>query len=232
MDLYRFEAKAGQQWVFEIDAAQSKSPLDSKLEILTADGQPVQRMVLQAVRDSYVTFRGLDSTSRDCRLHNWEEMKLNEYLYLSGEIVKLFLAPRGPDSGFSFYPHEGSLFRADSDTTPTSHPVNEPLPRRSPWVSRWFRTVCRSFRFTLRDDDGLRKLGSDSRLTFTAPADGSYLARVTDVRGFQGADYKYTLKIRPSRPNFEVTLTGAAPTINLGSGKEFSCPSRQSPGRI
>ena len=59
-------------------------------------------------------------------------------------------------------------------------------------------------------------------MTFTAPADGTYVARVTDVRGFQGADYKYTLTARPSRPNFEVTLTGAAPTINLGSGKEFS----------
>lgn len=223
-DLYRFEARAGQQWVFEINAAQSKSPLDSKLEILTAAGQPVQRLVLQAVRDSYVTFRGLDSSSRDCRLHNWEEMKLNEYLYLSGEIVKLFLAPRGPDSGFSFYPHEGSR-RGYFDTTPTSHAVNEPcytvVPRAvgEPLVPNGLPVFPIYYE---NDDDGFRKLGSDSRLTFTAPADANYLVRVTDVRGFQGPDYKYTLTIRPLRPNFEVTLGGANPTINLGSGKEFS----------
>ncbi|MES2789410.1 MAG: c-type cytochrome domain-containing protein [Planctomycetota bacterium] len=224
VDVYRFDAKAGQQWVFEINAARSKSPLDSKLEILTADGQPVQRLVLQAVRDSYITFRGMNSTSRDCRLHNWEEMRLNEYVYLSGEIVKLFLAPRGPDSGFSFYPHDGSR-RGYFDTTPTSHAVNEPcysvvphavgeplVPNGLPVFPIYFEN----------DDDGWREWGDDSRLTFTAPTDASYLVRVTDVRGFQGEAYKYTLTIRPARPNFDVTLQGAKPTINLGSGKEFS----------
>ena len=230
VDVYRFEAKTGQQWVFEIDASRSKSPLDSKLEILTADGQPVQRLVLQAVRDSYVTFRGLDSSGRDCRLHNWEEMKLNEYLYLSGEIVKLFLAPRGPDSGFSFYPHEGSR-RGYFDTTPTSHAVNEPcytvVPRAvgEPLVPNGLPVFPLYYE---NDDDGLRKWGSDSRLTFTAPADGTYLVKVTDVRAFQGADYKYTLTIRPSRPNFDVTLAGGTPTINLGSGKEFSVTANRS----
>lgn len=223
-DLYRFDAKAGQQWVFEINAAQSKSPLDSKLEILTADGQPIPRLILQAVRDSYITFRGIDSNARDCRVRNWEEMKLNEYLYMSGEIVKLFLAPRGPDSGFSFYPHEGSR-RGYFDTTPTSHAVNEPcytvVPRAvgEPLVPNGLPVFPIYYE---NDDDGLRKLGSDSRLTFTAPADATYLVKVTDVRSFQGEDYKYTLTIRPSRPNFEVTLAGAAPTINVGSGKEFS----------
>lgn len=223
-DTYRFDAQAGQQWVFEIDASRSKSPLDSKLEILTAEGQPIQRLALQAVRDSYITFRGLDSSSRDCRLHNWEEMRLNEYLFMSGEVVKLFLAPRGPDSGFSFYPHEGAR-RGYFDTTPTSHAVNEPCyivvphPVGEPLIPNGLPVFPVYYE---NDDDGLRQWGSDSRLTFTAPATGSYLVRVTDVRGFQGADYKYTLKIRPLRPNFEVTLQGAAPTINLGSGKEFS----------
>lgn len=223
-DSYRFDAKAGQKWVFEVNASRSKSPLDSKIEILTADGQPVQRLLLQAVRDSYITFRGVDSSARDCRLHNWEEMKLNEYLYMSGEIVKLFLAPRGPDSGFAFYPHEGSR-RGYFDTTPTSHSVNEPcytvVPRAvgEPLVPNGLPVFPVYFE---NDDDGLRQWGADSRLSFTAPADGSYLVRITDVRGFQGENYKYTLTVRPSRPGFEVTLQGAAPTINLGSGKEFS----------
>jgi len=29
-------------------------------------------------------------------------MELNEYLYMQGEVVKLFRAPQGPDSGFLF----------------------------------------------------------------------------------------------------------------------------------
>ena len=44
--------------------------------------------------------------------------------------------------------------------------------------------------FTLfyeNDDDGERELGTDSRLLFTAPADGTYLVRVTDSRGIGGA---------------------------------------------
>ncbi|MDB5387235.1 MAG: translocation protein TolB [Planctomycetaceae bacterium] len=223
-DLYRFEAKAGQQWVFEIKASRDKSSLDSKLEILDGNGKPIIRKLMQAVRDSYITFRGIDSNTRDCRVHNWEEMKLNEYLFMGGEVVKLYLAPRGPDSGFGFYPHDGSR-RGYFDTTPMSHAVNEPcysvvpvepgdviVPNGLPVFPLYYEN----------DDDGLRQWGSDSRLNFTAPADGQYLVRVTDVRGFHGENFKYTLTVRPSRPGFEVTLNGAAPSINLGSGKEFS----------
>ena len=41
------------------------------------------------------------------------------------------------------------------------------------------------------DDDPDRLAGTDSRLLFTAPADGDYLVRVTDTRGFGGSDYVY-----------------------------------------
>lgn len=224
VDYYRFESKGGQTWVFEVNASRDKSPLDSKIEILTDNGLPILRTQLQAVRDSYVTFRGIDSNTRDCRVHNWQEMKLNEFLYIGGEVVKLYLAPRGPDSGFAFYPHEGTR-RGYFDTTPTSHAVNEPcysvvphppgatlIPNGLPVFPLYYEN----------DDDGLRKWGADSRLTFTAPADGKYLVRVSDVRGFQGPEYKYALTIRPARPGFELTIQGANPTIGLGSGKEFA----------
>ena len=94
-DVFAFDAKAGEQWMIEINAARSKSPLDSKVEVLTGDGQPITRLLLQAVRDSYFTFRGKNSdASNDFRVHNWEEMELNEYLYANGEVVKLWLYPR------------------------------------------------------------------------------------------------------------------------------------------
>ena len=106
--------------MFETNAARSKSPLDSKIEILNSEGHPVPRVLLQAVRDSYIQFRGINSDTRDCRVHNWEEMDLNQYLYLNGEVVRLWLWPRGPDSGFQFYPQTGSR-RLYFDTTAMSH---------------------------------------------------------------------------------------------------------------
>jgi hypothetical protein len=72
------------------------------------------------------------------------------------------------------------------------------------------------------DDDGFRRLGKDSFLTFTAPNDGTYLVRVSDVRGFQGPDYKYTLTARPVKPDFEVKIGGRDAKVPAGSGKTFT----------
>ena len=64
-DLYRFTAKAGQEWMIEINAARQKSPLDSKVEVLDSNGKSIARAVMQAVRDSYFTFRGKNSDTID-----------------------------------------------------------------------------------------------------------------------------------------------------------------------
>ncbi len=223
-DLFRFSAAAGAQWVLEVNAARSKSKLDCKLEVLTASGEPIPRVMLQAVRDSYFTFRGKDSdTSDDFRVHNWEEMEINEYLYAAGEVVKLWLYPRGPDSGFKVYPGSGQRYTY-FDTTPTSHALHapcyivrplaageEPIPNGLPIFPIYYEN----------DDDSRRRWGSDSRLTFTAPDDGEYVVRLSDVRGFEGDDFHYTLTIRPRRPDFKVSFTGGNPTVPAGSGREF-----------
>ena len=102
VDLYRFEAKKGQTLIVETQAAQRGSAADTKIEILWPDGRPVERVQLRAVRDSFITFRGIDANVGGARLFNWEEMELNQYLYMQGEVVKLHLYPRGPDSEFNF----------------------------------------------------------------------------------------------------------------------------------
>ncbi|MCA9055127.1 MAG: hypothetical protein KDA75_14900, partial [Planctomycetaceae bacterium] len=125
-DLYRFTARRGEEWVIEVNAARSKSPLDSFVEVLDSDGRPVERVLLQAVRDSYFTFRGKNADEiGDFRLFNWEEMELNEYLYADGEVVKLFMYPRGPDSGFNVYPGTGKRW-GYFDTTPLAHALGAP----------------------------------------------------------------------------------------------------------
>jgi len=225
-DLFRFHARSGEQLVFEIHAARQKSPLDSRLEVLDATENPIPRVVLQAVRRSYFTFRGTDSSQiNDFRLHGWQDMELNEYVYANGEVVKLWLYPRGPDSGFIVYPGIGGNRYTYFGTTALAHALNETcyivephppgaalLPNGLPQFTVYYEN----------DDDGWRKSGTDSRLMFTAPADGVFLVRVSDVRGFGGADYRYELTIRPPRPDFQIKLSAPDLTIHPGSGKEFA----------
>ena len=224
-DLFQFDSKAGQQWVVEVEAARTKSPLDSKIEILDEQGDPVPRVRLQAVRDSYFTFRGADSSVSDgLRLHNWEEMEVNEFLYANGEVIKLWHYPRGPDSGFQVYPGSGKRWTYFG-TTPLAHALHEPcyiVEPREPSAALLPNGLPSFTVYYENDDDSLRRWGSDSRLTFRAPADGRYLLRITDARGFGGTDYKYKMTVRPSRPDFHVKVTGASPTVNAGSGKEFA----------
>ncbi|MCA9120528.1 MAG: hypothetical protein H6822_14145 [Planctomycetaceae bacterium] len=224
-DLFRFTAKAGEEWMIEVNAARQKSPLDSRVEILDSEGKPVQRVLLQAVRDSYFTFRGKDSnTSDDYRVHNWQEMELNQFLYADGEVVKLWHYPRGPDSGFQVYPGRGSRF-AYFDTTPMSHALQapcyivEPHPPGTELIPNGLPVFPIYYE---NDDESRRNFGSDSLLSFTAPRDSEYLVRITDARSFSGEDYKYELSVRPRTPSFEVTIGGANPTVNTGSGKEFT----------
>ena len=102
-----------------------------KIEILDDVGQRLPRLMLQATRDSWFTFRGKDSSqSNDFRIHNWREMELDEYLFAGGEVVRLWFYPRGPDSGFNVYPGFGKR-HTFFDTTSVTHALGEPA-----WIVR------------------------------------------------------------------------------------------------
>jgi len=223
-DVYQFKAKAGEEWIFEVRAAREKSPLDSHLAILDSMGQPVPRVQLRAVRDTYFTFRGKDSsTTGDFRLHNWEEMTLNQYLYASGEVVRLYHYPRGPDSGFNVYPNFGKR-RGYFDTTPLAHALHEPAYIVEPHPVGEELPPNGLPVFTLNyenDDDSQRRLGADSRMTFVAPADGDYFVSVRDVRGQQGEDFTYSLVVRPPQPNFKCKVLDSNPKVAAGTGRKF-----------
>jgi hypothetical protein len=232
-DVFRFAAKAGEQWVFEVNAGRSKSKLDSYLEVLDGQGLRVPRVLLQAVRDSYFTFRGKsDSETDDFRVFNWEEMRINDYLYANGEVVKFWLFPRGPDSGFVTYPGRGNRW-GYFDTTPLAHALGEPcyIVQPHPPGTKLVPNGLPVFSlYHENDDDAHRELGKDSRLFFTAPADGEYLVKVKDVRGLQGPDFRYTLTVRGRRPDFKVTLGGADPAVGAGSAKEFKVSAQRFDG--
>jgi hypothetical protein len=222
-DLYRFEARQGQVWILETNAARRGSPADTKLEILDAEGRPVPRALLQAVRDSWINFRPIDSSQVQVRVEFWEEMDLNQFLYMNGEIGKFYRAPRGPDSGYDFYENNGKR-RTYFDTTATAHAKDEPVyvveayPPGANIVDNGLPVFPLYF---VNDDDGERELGTDSRLTFTAPRDGVYLVRVTDSRGFTGEKFAYQLTIRPPRPDFAVKLDTPNVKVPAGSGQRL-----------
>jgi len=223
VDCFRFQAQAGETWVLDVNAARSKSPLDSIIDVVTEQGEPIPRVLLQAVRDSYFTFRGKNGGQiDDFRVFNWEEMTVNQFLYSQGEVVKLWQLPNGPDAGFRVYPGAGLRWNY-FDSSSLSHALGEPcyivephppgtdlIPNGLPVFTRYFEN----------DDAGLRESGADSKLFFTAPADGTYVARIRDVRGSQGAEFRYTLTIRPPAPDFSVTLGDLKPTVVAGNHAE------------
>jgi len=224
-DDFTFEAKEGETWIFEVNASRAKSKLDSHLAILDAEEKPVERVVLQATRDSWLTFRRKDSiAATDFRVHNWMEMELNEYLYLNGEVVKLWHYPRGPDSGFLVYPGFGERHNY-FETTALSHPLGQPcyIVRAFPAGTEPSPNGLPVYRlFYENDDEAGRSLGKDSRITFRAPADGSYRVRVRDVSNAGGEGFHYDLKARLPAPDFTMKPLPGKKTVSAGGGLELA----------
>jgi hypothetical protein len=223
-DFYRFEARKGEAWVIETQAARKGSPVDTRIDVLFADGKPIERVVLQGVRDSMINFRPINSEQSGARVDNWEEMELNQYLYLNGEVVRLFRMPQGPDSEMVFYTLGGKR-RPYFDTTALAHALEEPcyIVEAHPPGAKLVETGLPSFSvFYSNDDDAARKAGTDSRLYFTAPKDASYLVRVMDTRSEQGERFAYRLVVRKPKPSFEVTLAPQNVSVAAGSGQQFT----------
>ncbi|MEL7496627.1 MAG: c-type cytochrome domain-containing protein [Planctomycetota bacterium] len=229
VDLFGFDAKQGEVLIVEARAAsidkKKRSPIDTKVEVLGADGKPVPRVLLQAVRDSYFTFRGKNSSQiNDFRIHNWEEMKLGQLLYCNGEVVRLFHYPRGPDSGFNLFPNFGKRHTM-FDTTGIAHALHEPcyvVEAHAPDAKLPSNGLPRFLINYVNDDDAERELGTDSRLTFHPPKDGMFFVRVSDSRGFGGDEFKYELTVRPARPRFEFKkVLGGSPTLIPGGYKRI-----------
>jgi hypothetical protein len=151
-------------------------------------------------------------------------MELDEHLYFGGEVVKLFRMPQGPDSDMVFYSSNGSR-RAYFGTTPVSHPLDEPayIVVPEPVGTRAPPNGLPVFRLDHEnDDDPLRQLGTDSRIHFTAPEDGTFVVRVADARGFGSDRSAYRLVVREAEPGFRVALEGVPTMVAPGSGQSFS----------
>jgi hypothetical protein len=93
---------------------------------------------------------------------------------------------------------------------------------------------------TVRDTAGKRLVrvddagGSrDPALEFDPPADGDYLAEVTDLNGAGGPDYVYMLRVEPvpaPRPDFALHLYPANPSVPQGGSVPVEVTVRRSGG--
>jgi WD40 repeat protein len=223
-DQYSWASHEGEVWAIDADAV-GKSPIDPTVTILDANQQPVLRTRLQAIRDSYFTFRGKDSNQiGDFRIFNWQEMRLNDFLYAAGEVTRLWMYPRGPDSGYNVYPNEGNRWTYFG-TSHTTHALGEPAYIVRPLTAGRSAVANGLPVFDVyyqNDDDPMRLAGKNSRLLFTAPSDGTFSVRITDTRGSGGDDFAYRLVIRAAAPRFKSSVGRAGGTIRRGSGREFT----------
>jgi hypothetical protein len=217
-DLWRFHARKGERLILEVQAARLGSPLDSFLEILDSRNQPVPRATLRSVAKTYVTFRDHDSAGAGIRIEAWDELAVNDYVYVGNELLRIKDLPPNPDADCAFFSSRGQRI-GYLDTTPTHLSNGTPMykvevhPAGAVFAPNGFPVISLFY----RNDDGGPGLGRDSRIFFDPPADGDYRVRIGDARGFGGNDHAYRLTIRPPRPSFNVSFTPPNPAVARGS---------------
>ncbi|HLY16183.1 MAG TPA: hypothetical protein VKR61_03115 [Bryobacteraceae bacterium] len=214
---FRFKARKGEKLVLEVNANRLGSPLDSMLEVLDSNGNPVERATIRCELATAVTLNDPSSSSDGIRIVSWTGMAVGDTLMVGSELIKVRAMPRGPDDDIRFESFEGERLGL-LDTTPEAHAIDTPVykvrihPAGAAFVSNGMPVV----HLTYRNDDGGPGYGKDSRLRFTAPADGEYIVRLRDVRGLHGEDYFYRLAVRPAAPDFRLSVEPRNPNVPVG----------------
>jgi DNA-binding beta-propeller fold protein YncE len=215
--LVKFRARKGERLIVETHADRLGSPVDTFLEVLDADGRPVPRAVLRCTAKTYVTFRDHNSTGPGIRLEYWNELAIDDFLYVGGELMRIRALPRNPDDDCQFYEVDGKRV-GFLDTTPTHHALGTPMYRVEvhPPGSNFPPNGMPLFELAFRNDDGGPGYGRDSRIFFDPPADGIYQVRVSDAHRTGGPTHAYRVTVRPPRPDFTVRFNPTAPKVWRG----------------
>ena len=227
----RFAAKKGERLIVEVLARRAGSPVDPVLELLDAAGKPLPRATLRATSKTYVVFRDHDSAATGIRFETWADLTINDYLYVDGELMRIFNLPKNPDDDCQFYAVAGQRV-GFLDTTPAHHAQGTPMYKVElhPPGRTFPPNGLPTFPLVYRNDDGGPGYGKDSRIVFDCPADGVYQARVTDARGAGGPTHAYRVTVRPPRPDYSVTFTPTAPAVWKGGAIPISVNATRTDG--
>jgi hypothetical protein len=214
---FRFDAKKGQEIVFEVTARRLGSKLDSVVEVLHADGKPVERATIRPVWETIIALRDHDSASRGIRIQSWNAMKVGDYVQMDSEILRIEALPKTPDDDCIFESFNGQRI-AYFGTSPEAHAIDSPVYKVLvfPPGQQFSPNGLPLTRLTYRNDDGGPGYGKDSHLTFVAPSDGEYIVRLGDVQGLSGDDYAYRLTARAPRPDYRLSI--APSNVNVPRG--------------
>lgn len=215
----KFTAKKGVPLLIETHARRLGSPLDSSIEILDAAGAPLGRATLRCVAKTYSVFRDNDSAISGIRIENWNELAMNDHLYVGTELMRIAALPKGPDDDCQFVSRSGQRL-GYLGTTPTHHYLGNVMYKVEihPPGSTFPPNGMPVFPIAWRNDDGGPGFGKDSVLFFDPPADGTYQVRVSDSRGQGGPAHAYRLTVRPPRPDFTIDANPKSPSVWKGNG--------------
>jgi hypothetical protein len=214
---YRFHARKGQQLILEVNAQRLGSSLDSYLEVLDAQGHPIERAVVRPVWETAITLRDHDSLGRGMRIAAWDSLHAGDYCMIGAEIVRVEALPLSPDNDTVFEGFAGQRV-AFFDTSTEAHSNDTPVYKVQtyPPGTKLSPNGLPVAHLYYRNDDGGPGFGKDSVVHFTAPADGEYIAQIRDVQGLGGEDYAYRLTVREPRPDFRLSVAPRNPNVPVG----------------
>lgn len=214
---FRFTAKKDQPVVIEVNARRLGSDLDSEIEVLTAEGKPIERAIAQPAWETSVVLRDHDSQGRGVRLASWNSLHVGDYVLIGSEIMRVSELPHSPDEDVIFDAEAGQR-QAFFGTTAEGHALDQPAYKVAiqPAGTKLPPNGMPIAHLTWRNDDGGSSYGKDSYLRFIPPADGTYVLRLNDVRQLGGETYAYRLHVRAPQPDFRITTSLANPNVPRG----------------
>lgn len=216
-EYFRFHAGKDEHLSIDVAAARLGSPLDSVIEVLDPQGNPIPRATIRCLNQTTTTLSDKDSRTVGIRLLSTSDLHEGDYLMVGDELDRIDVIPDQPDFDTILKGADG-LRLAYLGTSPDLHAVNTPVYKSQilPPNAEFPPNGLPVFHITWRNDDGGPGYKADSKLDFVAPADGDYLLHLKDVRGMEGPEFAYRLGIRRAAPDFELKAEPANPNIPRG----------------
>jgi hypothetical protein len=228
---FRFRGVKGQPVVLEVNARRLGSKLDSLIEIADAQGKPVPVAIARPVMETALTLRDGDATSRGIRIAAWTGWAPGDYILIGSEVIRVDELPKTPDEDVLFEAFGGQRLTFFG-TSNEAHALDQPVYKVQILQpgSKFTPNGLPATTLFARNDDGGPGFGKDSYLVFTPPADGEYVAALSDVRGKVTVESPYRLTIRQPKPDFRLTFSPRNPAVPVGGTVPVTVTARRIDG--